>query len=101
MGDVTVTASSMDANSAFAMNPSEYDFAVVDEGVISKRTSRKVLGLGLPIVTSKDVETKNDTKCRIHITEVVQSAVNRGRLREHIEKTTEHINATNRLLASY
>ena len=100
--DVKVSYKIIETASRDQPDPSEFDLAVLDDETISKGWSKEILGSGLPVLTFKDVsgsfiQSKSGTQ--IVISKIVVAAVERSRLREHIDMVTEQISATRMMMA--
>ena len=100
--DVKVACMAVSPTSTKHVDVTEYDLAVIDENSISVGCSKEVLGSGLPVLTFSDV-TGNDRRSKTDtqrvVSSVVVSAVDRSRLRDHIDLTMKRISATRTMMA--
>ena len=81
------------------IDPESHDLALVDETVISKGCSKTVLGSGLPILTFGGISGHSGDAIT-SLSDVVEESVRIGRLRDYIEKVTDHIDATRQMLVA-
>jgi hypothetical protein len=94
--DVCPSFRIVDPSGDEAVDPSEHDMALVDDGVFSKGCSRFVLGSRLPILAFADAGGDDEVA-----SSVIGDAVELGRLRDRIEETMGHIEQTRRMLSTF
>lgn len=92
--NVKISKEVVTTEQSYNIDPESYDLAIVDDTAITKYNLHNVLCSGIPVLTFKDIVAISPL-----VRQSVRKAIETGKLRDHIIKTTEHIDETHKMLA--